>query len=240
MRYFLELSYNGSGFNGWQRQNNVPSIQQTLEEAIGKILHTTIGITGAGRTDTGVNAAYYVAHFDFDGEMDDKFCYKLNAVLPEQIAIFGIKRVDDTLHARFDAKYREYKYYIIGRKDPFTRHTSWQYYIDLDMDKMNLAAECLLKNDDFTTFSKLHSGNKTTLCRVSKAIWVRDGERLIFTIGANRFLRNMVRSIVATLVDVGRGKITPEEFEQILLSKDRSRASCSAPAQGLFLTDVKY
>lgn len=242
MRYFAELSYRGTNYNGWQRQLNAPSVQQTLEEGLSTLLRDAVTVTGAGRTDTGVHASYYVAHFDTLKEIGDPtgFVYHLNSVLPTDIAVSGISPVDDGAHARFDAVAREYKYFILTRKDVFRRSTSWQYYVPLDLMAMNKAAEHLLGVDDFTTFSKLHSNNKTNTCRVAQAQWVASGSELVFTISADRFLRNMVRSVVGTLVDVGRGKMTPDRFAGILAARDRSLASGSAPAQGLFLTDIKY
>lgn len=243
MRYFIELSYRGTLYNGWQRQKNAPSIQQIIEESLSKILRTQTEIVGAGRTDTGVHAAYYVAHFDTNQKIDspEQFCYHLNAMLPSSIAIRTITAVACDAHARFDAIEREYKYYILAYKDPFCRDTTWQYYVDLDLESMNRAAGMLLEYSDFTTFSKLHSANKTNICKITDAQWsATDDNRLIFTIRADRFLRNMVRSIVAALVDVGRKKISEDEFRSIIESRDLSRARGSAPAQGLFLSDIKY
>ncbi len=246
MRFFIELSYLGSAYNGWQRQRNAPSVQQALEDALSVLLRRPVETTGAGRTDTGVHASYYVAHFDSDAADGitmpdpDDFCYHLNAILPKDIACHRIMGVAADAHARFDAVRREYKYYIEQRKNPFTVHTAWQYFVPLDIEAMNEAAALLLKYNDFTTFSKLHSNNATNICSVFVSNWERQGDMLIYTISANRFLRNMVRSTVGTLVDVGRGKITVDRFRDILESRDRSQASGSAPAQGLFLTSIIY
>ena len=217
MRYFLELRYNGAAYCGWQRQPDMPTVQQTLERALATLLREPVEVTGAGRTDTGVNASYYVAHFD--------------CTTP----------VAEDAHARFHACEREYRYFIEPRKNPFTRHMAWQYYVPLDLGRMNEAAAMLTEYDDFTSFAKLNSNNKTNICRVKKAVWTVD-ERgtMCFTIRADRFLRNMVRSIVGTLVDVGRGRYTPGEFRAIVESRDLSRSSAGAPAQGLFLSDVRY
>ncbi|MDL2319562.1 tRNA pseudouridine(38-40) synthase TruA [Alistipes sp. OttesenSCG-928-B03] len=254
MRYFVQLAYKGTAYNGWQRQQNAPSVQQTLEEALSKLLRAATPLTGCGRTDTGVHASHYVAHFDADTPIadTDDFGYHLNAMLPHDIAIRSVNPVAPEAHARFDAREREYTYFILPFKDPFRRETAWQYTQPLDVEAMNRAAAALLVADDFTTFSKLHSNNKTNICDVRAAHWewepagiaeygadVPSG-RLVFTIRADRFLRNMVRSIVGTLVDVGRGKITPERFAQILAARDRSLASGSAPAQGLFLSNIHY
>ncbi len=268
MRYFAELSYMGTAYCGWQRQSDAPSVQGALEDALSTLLREPIAITGAGRTDTGVHAAYYVAHFDASTAPD---IYHLNAILPRDMAVQRVWQVADGAHARFDAREREYTYYITLRKDPFRQQTAWYYSGALDVDAMNRAAACLHGTHDFTTFSKLHSGNKTFDCTVLQAEWaiptpplniereisveankldhtIYSGHSnpdnypldLVFTIKADRFLRNMVRSIVGTLVDVGRGKITPKRFAEILAARDRSLASGSAPAQGLFLSDIKY
>lgn len=242
MRYFIELSYKGTNYNGWQIQQNAPSVQGTLQKALSAILREEITVTGAGRTDTGVHALHYVAHFDTASEIEDtnSVRYHLNALLPADIAIKRVCRVGNEAHARFDAIEREYKYYMLSGKDPFSRETSWQYYVDLDIENMNRAAAHLMAFDDFTSFAKLNSGNKTNICHVSYAKWVRTEDGMFFTIRADRFLRNMVRAVVGTLVDVGRGKLTPDEFREIVASRDLSRSGSSAPAQGLFLSSVKY
>ncbi|MBQ2703011.1 MAG: tRNA pseudouridine(38-40) synthase TruA [Alistipes sp.] len=242
MRYFIELRYKGAAYCGWQRQNDVPSVQQTLEHALSTLLRAEIEVVGAGRTDTGVNASYYVAHFDSEVVLGDtqQVVYKLNLILPEDIAVFAIREVSPEAHARFDAVRREYRYYIEQKKNPFTRDGSWQYYVPLDMEAMNRAAESLLRYDDFTSFAKLNSNNKTNICHIYHAEWSRESDRLCFTVVADRFLRNMVRALVGTLVDVGRGRYTPEQFEEIVASRDLSRSSGGAPAQGLFLSDVVY
>ena len=243
MRYFLELAYNGSAYKGWQRQKDAPSVQQTIEEAVSTLSGEKIEVTGAGRTDTGVHAAYYVAHFDVVAPVADEkdFLYHANSILPPDIALRSIRPVADDAHARYDAREREYTYYISPRKDPFRASAAWQYTVPLDVEAMNRAAAHLLEVSDFTTFAKLGGGNKTNICRVTEARWRREtGGELVFTIRADRFLRNMVRAIVGTLVDVGRGKLTPEEFAAITDAKDLSRASGGAPAHGLFLTDIQY
>lgn len=243
MRYFLELRYDGAAYCGWQRQPDMPSVQQALERSLATLLREEIDVTGAGRTDTGVNASYYVAHFDCANPIEDtaQAVYKLNFILPADIAVGSLTPVADDAHARFDAREREYRYYIEPQKNPFTRATSWQYYVPLDVEKMNEAAASLLGYDDFTSFAKLNSNNKTNICRVMHARWtVSEAGSLCFTIRADRFLRNMVRSLVGTLVDVGRGRYTPPEFRAIVESRDLSRSSGGAPAQGLFLSDVVY
>ncbi len=243
MRYFLELRYDGAAYCGWQRQPDQPSVQQTLERALSTLLREEVQVTGAGRTDTGVNASYYVAHCDVATPVADpaQLLYKLDFLLPGDIAVASITPVADTAHARFDAREREYRYFIEPRKNPFTRHTAWQYRVPLDTDRMNEAAASLLEFDDFTSFAKLNSNNRTNICRIVHAAWTVEAEgTLRFTIRADRFLRNMVRAIVGTLVDVGRGRYTPKEFRAIVASRDLSRSSGGAPAQGLFLSDVRY
>lgn len=241
MRYFIELSYDGAAYCGWQRQRDVDTVQQTLETALTTLLRRDTETVGAGRTDTGVNASYYVAHFDADDVIDCRqLTTKLNRMLPPDIAIAAVHPVEDEAHARFDAVEREYTYYITRRKDPFRRFSSWHYGIPLNVEAMNRAAAFLTTVDDFTSFAKLNSNNKTNICHVMQAVWRQDGDLLTFTIRADRFLRNMVRAIVGTLVDVGRGRYTVEQFEDIVRSRDLSRSSAGAPAQGLFLSDVRY
>lgn len=243
MRYFLELRYNGAAYCGWQRQPDQPSVQQTLERALATLLREPVALTGAGRTDTGVNAAYYVAHFDCERPVADpaQTVYKLNFLLPGDIAVGSMTPVAEDAHARFHAREREYRYFIEPRKNPFTRHETWQYYVPLDVGRMNEAAAMLTAYDDFTSFAKLNSNNKTNICRVKEAVWTIDSRgTMCFTIRADRFLRNMVRSLVGTLVDVGCGRYTPDGFRSIVESRDLSRSSAGAPAQGLFLSDVVY
>lgn len=242
MRYFIELSYKGTDYNGWQIQKNAPSVQGKLQSALSTILKSPHTVTGAGRTDTGVHASYFVAHFDTVIPIEDTagLCYHLNAMIPKDIAIKSIFEVNDDAHARFSAIRREYKYYIRREKDPFSRETSWQYYVPLNAEAMNQAAEWLLRFDDFTSFAKLDSGNKTNICKVTHAYWEDTGGCLVFTIRADRFLRNMVRAIVGTLVDVGKGRVSPEGFRDLIAAQDLSLSGTSAPAQGLFLSNIIY
>ena len=242
MRYFLELRYDGAAYCGWQRQLDAPSVQQTIESTLSKLLRHSVEIVGAGRTDTGVNASYYAAHFDTDAEFDPKqLLYKVNLMLPHDISIESVTPVSSEAHARFDAREREYTYYISTVKNPFRRHSAWINYQQLDIAKMNEAAKLLLEYSDFTSFAKLNSNNKTNICRIMVAEWTcEEGGIIRFTIRADRFLRNMVRAIVGTLVDVGRGRYSVDEFRSIVESKDLSRSSAGAPAQGLFLSDVVY
>ena len=242
MRYFIELQYEGKAYCGWQRQPDQSTVQGVIEDALTKLLRCPTEIVGAGRTDTGVNASFYTAHFDSSEAIDcAHIAHKLNAMLPQDIAIKRIYQVADDLHARFDAVEREYTYFISPVKAPFRRHSAWICYFQLDVERMNEAASYLLEVEDFTTFAKLNSNNKTNICRVTHAKWeVEEDGTLRFTIRADRFLRNMVRAIVGTLVDVGRGRYTVAEFREIVDAKDLSRASSGAQPQGLFLSNVKY
>jgi tRNA pseudouridine38-40 synthase len=242
VRYFIELQYDGAAYFGWQRQPDTATVQGTIEAKLSMLRGTPTEIVGAGRTDTGVNASFYTAHFDSDTTVDcQQLAYKLNKVLPADIAIMRIYEVEETKHARFDARQREYTYFLTPRKSPFRRYSAWHYTADINIDMMNEAAAKLLEHDDFTSFAKLNSNNKTNICHITHAEWrVESDGTLRFTIRADRFLRNMVRAIVGTLVDVGRGKYSVAEFEDIIVSRDLSRSSAGAPACGLFLSDVRY
>lgn len=243
MRYFIELQYDGAAYYGWQRQPDAVTVQGVIEQKLSMLRRTPTEIVGAGRTDTGVNASFYVAHFDTESPLEspDQLCYKLNKVLPADIAIRRIYEVEPTLHARFDAREREYTYFLTSHKSPFRRYSAWHYAVELDVERMNEAAARLLEYDDFTSFAKLNSNNKTNICHISHARWsVEEDGTLRFTIRADRFLRNMVRAIVGTLVDVGRGRYTVEQFEDIVRSRDLSRSSAGAEACGLFLSNVSY
>ena len=243
MRYFMELQYEGGAYFGCQRQKEQSSVQQTLERTLSMLLREEVEVTGAGRTDTGVSACYYVAHFDVEARLEDtkQVVYKLNRILPRDIAVHTLTEVSEEAHARFSAVEREYRYYIEQRKNPFTVGQTWQYAVALDVERMNRAAEVLMQVEDFTTFAKLNSNNKTNICHLAVARWEVEADgTLCFTIRGDRFLRNMVRAIVGTLVDVGRGRYSVEEFRAIVLSRDLSRASSGAPAEGLYLSDVRY
>jgi tRNA pseudouridine38-40 synthase len=240
LRYFIELAYNGKEFFGWQKQPKQISVQEVIEKALSTLLRTPIAITGAGRTDTGVHAKKMFAHFDFDGELNSDLVHRMNAFLPKDIVIYQIYSVSPEAHARFDATERTYHYFVQMGKDAFNFDSSWQVRFDLDIDKMNQAAQNLVGTKDFSSFAKIHTDVKTHICTVKFAEWIRCGNELRFTITADRFLRNMVRAIVGTLVDVGKGKISLEDFNKIIEQKDRSFASGSAPAQGLYLVDVVY
>ncbi|MDG3583764.1 tRNA pseudouridine(38-40) synthase TruA [Galbibacter pacificus] len=241
MRYFLELSYNGKHYHGWQNQPNAISVQEVLEKALSTLLRAEIQILGAGRTDSGVHAKQMYAHFDMEIMIDkNELIYKLNSFLPTDIAIHDIKIVNSDAHARFDAEQRSYEYWIVQQKDPF--YTDFAYYLkaNLNVDKMNEAATELLKHKDFQCFSKSNTDVKTYICDVKKAVWVQEKNKLVFYISADRFLRNMVRAIVGTLINVGMGKSSVEDVKKIIESKKRSNAGASVPAHGLYLTEVLY
>lgn len=240
MRYFIKLAYKGKNYFGWQIQPRQKSVQQTVEESISTILRQEIKLVGAGRTDTGVHSKIMFAHFDFDKTLPKDLAHRMNQFLPKDIVIYEILKVKDDAHARFDALSRTYHYLIRIGKDPFDYDYSWQIHQPLDIEKMNLAAEFLLGKQDFSSFAKIHTDVKTHICDVKLAEWKKTNEGLLFVITADRFLRNMVRSIVGTLVDVGRNKLSLEEFKHIIDKRDRKFASGSAPACGLYLADVEY
>lgn len=241
MRYFIEFSYQGGSYFGYQVQPRQISVQEVLEKALSALLREPIKSTGAGRTDTGVHAKKMFAHFDLPMEIPENLAHRLNAFLPADIAVKRVFPVDENLHARFDALYRTYEYCISTEKNPFTENAAWQLWRrSLDVDKMNEACQILFEYSDFTSFAKLHSDNKTNLCKIYKAQWERAGAELKFTISADRFLRNMVRAIVGTMAEVGAGKLLPQDLRIIIEKKDRSLAGGSAPAHGLYLVDVGY
>ncbi len=246
MRYFLKLAYNGGPFHGWQSQPNASSVQQTLEEALSTLLRTDVPVVGAGRTDTGVNARVMYAHFDVSCPIHDKrrFILSLNRLCGKSIAIYDVIQVEDEAHARFDATEREYRYFVSFEKSPFLPFC-WSAPSSLDVDAMNRASEILTKTSDFTSFAKLHSDAKTNICDVRQAEWRKwdngfgtDG--IYFVIKADRFLRNMVRAVVGTLVDVGRGKLSIDEFNGIIEARDRCAAGTSMPPEALFLWNISY
>ncbi|NMH27306.1 tRNA pseudouridine(38-40) synthase TruA [Flavobacterium silvaticum] len=242
MRYFIEFSYNGTNYLGWQAQPDTPkTVQETLQTAVSLLLRSEVELVGAGRTDSGVHARQMFAHFDFDGLFETKkLIHRLNSFLPQDIAIHSIFAVADDAHARFDARQRTYEYHIHTQKEVFLENMSLYYFRKLDVEVMNLAARQLLLHEDFECFSKTNTDVHTFICHISHAEWVRHGDRLVFTIAADRFLRNMVRAIVGTLIQVGLGKTTIEEFVAIIESRNRSKAGFSVPARGLYLTKVAY
>ena len=257
MRYLIRLSYNGGAFCGWQAQPNAPSVQECLQDALSTLLKEDVQVTGAGRTDTAVNAVNYVAHFDarqFTDTETSYICYKLNAILPAGIVIHEVSRADDGFHSRFDATEREYKYFIHKKKDPFVASRSWLYTFPLDVQAMNKACSYLLGTHDFSCFEKTGGNNKTSICTVFKAGWeeyapdhvrlmgypAEKGDYLVFTISADRFLRNMVRAVVGTMLEIGRGKRAPEWTGELLRLGSRSAAGQSVPGYPLYLEKIDF
>lgn len=241
-RYVLQISYKGTNFHGWQIQPNAISVQEVMENALSKILRESISVVGAGRTDTGVHAMFFVLHFDLENEIPKEFdlVYKLNSLLPHDIAVLKILPVPENFHARFSATSRTYKYFISAEKNPFRTETHYFYPKLLNVAMMNEAAKILFDYTDFTSFSRLHTDVKTNHCKIMHAEWNQNESELIFTIKADRFLRNMVRAIVGTLIETGREKLTLSQFREIIEMKDRGSAGMSAPAHGLFLVDIDY
>jgi tRNA pseudouridine38-40 synthase len=242
-RYFIFFSYRGTQYHGWQIQPNSVTVQKLIDEALSIILSEEIKTIGAGRTDAGVHALFFCAHFDSRHEdlaKRENFVYKLNCILPHDISASSIRIVKNDSNARFDAISRTYKYFISQHKNPFSLDSAWFVHGNLDIEIMNEASLILFNYSEFTSFSKLHSDNKTDICKVIYAHWEQTDEKVIFTITADRFLRNMVRAIVGTMVDIGSGKTGLKEFEEIIRAKDRGKAGKSAPAKGLFLVDIEY
>jgi len=250
MRFFITLSYNGARYHGWQIQPNGPSVQEKLQWALSTLLREEIQVTGAGRTDAGVHARMMVAHFDFDGVWEEgsgasldckQLAYKLNRLLPQDIAVQRVEPVGDEMHARFSALSRTYYYFIHTEKDPFLRTTSCELHYPLDFDRMNEAAAILMEYEDFGAFCKAHADVKTTLCHVTVARWHQTSpSSWYFEITANRFVRNMVRAVVGTLIDVGRGRLSIDDFRKVIEGKRRTEAGESMPAHALFLVDITY
>lgn len=261
MRYFISISYRGANYSGWQIQDNAPSVEAEVEMALSILLGHPTDVTGAGRTDAGVNAKNFIAHFDSDNSIlvkdPEKLIYKINAILPSDICVTGFYPVAEDAHARFDAISRSYKYFVHRVKDPFCANFSYFYKFPLDIGAMNKGAEFLLGEKDFSCFEKLHGGNATSICNVSHAKWktfapevgnydnvlpdTSDcGDYLVFSITANRFLRNMVRAIVGSLLEVGRGQKDPQWIKELLETKDRCAAGQSVPGHALILNEIKY
>ena len=242
-RYFIEISYLGTHYHGWQLQPNATTVQMVLEDSLKLFTGSSIKTTGAGRTDTGVHARHFTAHFDSEHPLFDagsNCVYKLNCILPADISVKNLYPVKPEAHARFSALSRTYEYRISQYKDPFDTSLSWHFSRPLDLAAMNQAAGQLMDYSDFTSFSKLHSDVKTKVCHIMEAIWRQDAGKIIFTIKADRFLRNMVRAIVGTMIEIGQGNIDLSGFTDIIAGKDRSLAGFSVPAQGLFLVDIAY
>ncbi|SDW32767.1 tRNA pseudouridine38-40 synthase [Flavobacterium degerlachei] len=241
LRYFIKLAYNGTQYHGWQYQPNASSVQETMNKAVSTLLNTDINLMGAGRTDTGVHAKVMYAHFDFEASIEiTKLVHKLNSYLPKDIVVYDIIPVADEAHTRFDATKRTYEYHINTFKDPFLQELSWYFHQKLDVDLMNEAAKILFKHTDFQCFSKVNTDVNTFDCTIFEAHWKQENNKLVFTISANRFLRNMVRSIVGTLVNIGLHKITLNDFNAIIEGKNRDKAGFSVPAHGLYLTEIDY
>ena len=240
-RYFIYIAYNGGNYCGWQTQPNAHSVQQEIETALMTLLRRPVSITGAGRTDAGVHARQMVAHFDSERISEkNELMERINRILPKDIAIQQIREVIPEAHARFDAISREYQYFITTQKDAFGYPFQYKINHPLDMEKMNQAAQILFEYNDFTSFSKLHTDVKTNLCEINYARWTKEDDLYTFTIRADRFLRNMVRAIVGTMMDVGRNKLSLDEFRAVIEAKDRCKAGTSVPGQALFLTDIEY
>ena len=257
MRYKIRLSYDGSAFCGWQIQNNARTLQGELEKALSTLIGSPIQVTGAGRTDSDVNAIGYIAHFDAPDEVSVEaahLCYKLNAMLPREMTVHEVSLASEDFHARFDARMREYHYFIHFRKDPFCEKYSYRMRYPLDIEKMNEAAEHLLGEHDFSCFEKVGGNNATSICTVTQAVWstyrpmhaemmgfpCEEGDYIVFRIRANRFLRNMVRAVVGSLIEVGRGKKDPSWIAQLIESGSRSDAGSSVPGNALFFTGAEY
>lgn len=242
MRYFIELQYDGTRYHGWQIQPNGISVQEELQKALSTLLRVPTTVTGAGRTDTGVHARMMVAHFDSDNEIDcSQLVYKLNRFLPRDISVVGVRPVADGMHARFSAMSRTYHYYIHTRKQPFAVAYSCELHYDLDFVLMDKAARILMEYKDFGAFCKSHSDSKTTLCDVTDAGWRQTSpSQWYFTITANRFLRNMVRAVVGTLIEVGRHRLSLDDFRKVIEGRKRTAAGESMPAHALFLEDIRY
>lgn len=241
-RYFMKLAYDGSNYHGWQKQPNGSSVQETVMQALFTFLRQSILVVGAGRTDAGVHASCMIAHFDYEQPLDlELLTDKLNRILPPDIVVYWVREVDATAHARFDATYRTYQYHVALQKTPFNRHYCTKLYGTFDFDLMNQAAKHLFDYTDFTSFSKLHTDVKTNNCKVMKACWTQtNAYEWMFEIQADRFLRNMVRAIVGTLLEVGRHKMTVAQFCEVIEQMDRGKAGSSVPGNALFLVDIGY
>jgi len=240
-RYFINIAYKGTNYHGWQVQTNANSVQAEINKALSTILQQTISVVGAGRTDTGVHAKELFAHFEAKISLDLKTLqYKINSFLPDDIAINSIVKVKEDMHARFSATFRTYEYHITSSKSPFLAESAFFFPYHLDIDKMNTVAKKIMEYTDFSCFSKSKTDTFTNDCTITEAYWKQENDHLIFTITANRFLRNMVRAIVGTLLDVGQGKLSEKDVINIIASKNRSEAGQSVPAHGLFLVKVGY
>ncbi|MBS2212442.1 tRNA pseudouridine(38-40) synthase TruA [Carboxylicivirga mesophila] len=241
-RYFIEMAYNGSRFHGWQIQPNAISVQEVMNDALNKALRQDINVVGCGRTDTGVHASYFVAHFDCVGVIEDpeQLVFKVNRIVGKDIVVYSILKVDGEAHSRFHASSRTYHYYLQTEKNPFLSEFSYRPLFRVDIELMNKAAKLLFDYTDFTSFSKLHTDTKTNNCKILYAAWEPRAQGAVFVIKADRFLRNMVRAVVGTLLEVGRGKLSLQQFKKVIESMDRGEAGTSVPPQALFLVDIEY
>jgi tRNA pseudouridine38-40 synthase len=241
-RFFIKLAYKGTRYHGWQIQENAHTVQAEVTQKLSTLVGKQVEVIGCGRTDTGVHARCFYAHFDIEslGMEEPQLCYKLDRFLPEDIAAYQIFKVNSDHHARFSALSRTYRYCIARKKDPFAVGFSYHYHGPLDVDAMQSACTYLLEHDDFTSFSKLHTQTKTNICKIEKAEWTEADDKLVFEITADRFFRNMVRAIVGTLLEIGKGKLKAEDMDRIIVSRNRSEAGFSAPAEGLVLEEVTY
>lgn len=240
MRFFLDIAYNGTHYHGWQKQLNALSVQEKLEEALGKLCGGAVETLGSGRTDTGVHARQQIAHLDLDFVPDEQFVFRLNCILPSDIVVRNIRQVKEDAHARFDALSRRYQYHIQRQPDPFEVGRSWLKTRLLNVEILHDTAAELMKHEDFESFSKVHTDVKTFNCKLMDSRWEERGEQLIYHVKADRFLRGMVRALVGTQIDVAMGKTTLEEFRTIILSKDRKKAGQAAPAEGLYFCEIEY
>jgi tRNA pseudouridine38-40 synthase len=240
LRYFLDISYKGTAFHGWQKQPNAHTVQESLEDAMKVVLRQPVDLTGSGRTDTGVHALQQMVHFDIDRSLDQDFIYKLNHILPESIVANRLYRVPEQSHARFDAVSRSYEYHIHTSKDPFVLQQSYWVRPKIDIDRLNAAARYLMGKQDFCSFSKVHTDVAHFTCEVTEARWEQQGNKVVFHVTANRFLRGMVRALVGTMLEVGIGKKDPQWIKEILDAKDRKAAGRAVDPEGLFLTRIVY
>lgn len=239
-RYFLEVSYKGSNYSGFQKQENANTIQSEIEKAFSVLHRNDIGLTGSSRTDTGVHALQNYFHFDYDRPIHDQFLYKINAILPEDIVVLNIRIVNDNAHCRFDATSRVYKYCVYQAKNPFLNDSAYYFPYKIDFDKLSEAARIIMHYNDFTSFSKRNTQVKHFLCTIEQSEWRQEGILLVYQVKANRFLRGMVRGLTATMLKVGRGKISIEDLKQIIEGRDCSKANFAVPAKGLFLMKVEF
>lgn len=239
-RYFLEVSYRGAAYSGFQSQENANTIQQEVEQAFRTLQRESVTLTGSSRTDAGVHALQNFFHFDFENDLHPQFIYKVNAILPSDIVVKSVRSVDPEAHCRFDASSRTYEYFIYRGKDPFLEDRAWYFPYTIDLPALQQAARAITEYQDFTSFSKRNTQVKTFDCIIMESGWSQRSDCLVYRIKANRFLRGMVRAMVATMLQVGRGTLTLDQFKAIIVAKDCTRASFAAPAHGLFLVEVSY